>query len=426
MSCQSNGILADDGVTVGSFTRLKKRERVVIQMKPRMRKDSIAFVSTYDHPSRDSIERTIREAFPDHRLENISLHALVKKHLEWLPPNLGYVAAEYGGRILRGDASLREGYFRTTYLFRRIHQAMRSVIDPQRHAFSFQTQSLYDTSVPGVPHFIYTDHTHLSNLESRFFDRRHLRSPRWVALERTIYENAARVFTRSHNVTRDLLKHYALPAEKAVCVYAGPNVRSDAHRKPANGDYANRRILFVGNDWERKGGPELAAAFREVLRVLPDAHLTIVGASPALDLPNCTILGSLPVDEVGAQFAQASIFCLPTRLEPFGIAVLEAMLHRLPVVGTAEGALPDMVRNGVTGRLVRPGDARQLAAALIDLLRDPARCRQFGEAGYDLAQRRYTWPAVGERMRSEIGRFLDRSPVVPRAPARLTPVPAGI
>jgi glycosyltransferase involved in cell wall biosynthesis len=391
-----------------------------------MRNDTIAFVSTYDHPSRDSIERTIREAFPEYRLQNIVLHDLVKKHFEWLLPNLGYVAAEYGGRILRGDASLREGYFRTTYLFRRIRQAMRSVIDPDRHAFSFQTQSLYDTSVPGVPHFIYTDHTHLSNLESHFFDRRHLRSPRWIALERTIYENAARVFTRSHNVTNDLTKHYALPADKAVCVYAGPNVGAGGQREPANDGYANRRILFVGNDWERKGGPELAAAFREVLRVLPDAHLTIVGASPRLDLPNCTILGSLPVEELGAEFAQASVFCLPTRLEPFGIVVLEAMLHRLPVVATAEGALPDMVRNEVTGRLVSPGNVQQLTSALIDLLRDPARCRQYGEAGYELAQRRYTWPAVGGRMRAEIAHVLERSPVATRAPASLTPLPAGI
>jgi len=387
-----------------------------------MRQDTIAFISTYEHPSRDSVEQTVREAFPEYRLENIVLKDLVKEHRRWLLPNLFHVASEYGGKILKGDASIRGSYFRTSYLFRRIHLAMRSVIDPARHVFSFQTQSLYDTSVPGVPHFIYTDHTHLSNLESVFFDRRNLRPARWRALERTIYENAARVFTRSHNVTADLLKYYAMRQEKVVCVYAGANVSVANYPRLANNDYANRRILFVGSDWVRKGGPQLAEAFREVLRVFPDAHLTIAGARPQLALPNCTVLGNVPIDELSAQFAQSSIFCLPTLLEPFGIVVLEAMLHRLPVVATSEGALPDMVRDGVTGRIVPPGDAPQLAKALIELLQDPQRCRQFGEAGYELAKLRYTWPAVGERMRREILPFLGNSAATLSSRQPSTPV----
>jgi glycosyltransferase involved in cell wall biosynthesis len=389
-----------------------------------MRQDTIAFISTYEHPSRDSIERTVREAFPEYRLENIVLKDLVKEHRRWVLPNLYHVAAEYGGKILRREASVRDSYFWTSYLFRRIRQAMRSIIDPGRHVFSFQTQSLYDTSVPGVPHFIYTDHTHLSNLESVFFDRRNLRPPRWLALERTIYENAARVFTRSHNVSADLLKHYAMRQEKVVCVYAGANVSVAGHLPLANDGYANQRILFVGGDWERKGGPDLAEAFREVLRVLPRAHLTIAGARPQLALPNCTVLGNVPITELSALFAQSSIFCLPTRQEPFGIVVLEAMLHRLPVVATSEGALPDMVRDGVTGRIVPPGDAPQLAKALIGLLQDPLRCRQFGEAGYQLAKLRYTWPAVGARMRSEILSILGDSATAFGNPETSTPVHA--
>jgi len=375
-------------------------------MKATVHRDTIAFVSTYEHPSRDSVERTVREAFPEYRLETIVLHELVKKYRRWLVPNAYAVAAEFGGPILRRELSIREAYLQTTYLFRQIREAMRSVIDPARHVFSFQTQSLYDTSVPGVPHFIYTDHTHLSNLESVFFDRRLLRSPQWIALERTIYERATLIFTRSHNVSADLHKHYAVPADKVVCVYAGSNVNATGGRLAD--DYAAERILFVGGDWERKGGPDLAAAFREVLRVLPNAQLTIVGAQPALDLPNCRVLGPLPAAEVSAQFSQASVFCLPTRLEPFGIAVLEAMQHRLPVVATSEGALPEMVRDGVTGRIVRPGDVAQLAGALIELLLNPSRCRQFGEAGHNLAQQRYTWPAVGARLRAEIVRVVGR------------------
>jgi glycosyltransferase involved in cell wall biosynthesis len=317
-------------------------------------------------------------------------------------PNLYHVAAEFGARILRRDASLRESYFRTSYLFRKVHGAMASVIDPARHAFSFQTQSVYDTSVPGVPHFVYTDHTHLSNLEARFFDPRKLRPQRWLALERSIYRNAARVFTRSHNIEADLVELYRIPAEKVVCVYAGANVAETSDTPRGIDGYANRNILFVGGDWERKGGPVLAAAFEKVLRVFPDAHLTITGARPRLRLRNCTVLGNVPISELSPHYGRATIFCLPTRLEPFGVSVLEAMMHRLPVVATAIGAIPDMILDGISGHIVPPGNAEALAAALIGLLRDPRRCRRFGNAGYKFAKDRYTWPAVGARIRVEV------------------------
>jgi glycosyltransferase involved in cell wall biosynthesis len=367
-----------------------------------MTPNTIAFISTYEHPSRDSIERTVREAFPEYRLENIVLKDLVKARRRWMLPNLYHIAADYGGRVLKGDASVREAYFRTGYLFRRIRESMQEIIDPARHVFSFQTQSLFDTHVRGVPHFIYTDHTGLSGANLGYHDRRNLRPPDWRTLEPTIYQSCTRVFTRSHNVSNDLVTLYGMPAQKIVCVYAGANVPVEGLSHPDNDNYSNQRILFVGGDWERKGGPELAQAFEQVLRVLPGAHLIIAGAKPSLSLPNCTVLGGVPLDQLSAQFARASVFCLPTRLEPFGIVVLEAMLHRLPVVAANTGALPDMIRDGETGRLIPPGDVQGLSAALIELLKDPARCRQFGEAGYRLASQVYTWPAVGARMRSEI------------------------
>jgi glycosyltransferase involved in cell wall biosynthesis len=374
-----------------------------------MSKGTIAFVSTYDHPSRDSIERTVREAFPEYRVEHFAVHDVLRAHRRWGVPNLYHVAAEYGDQILRHEATLRECYFRTSYLFRKIHSAMAALINSSRHAFSFQTQSVYDTSVAGVPHFIYTDHTHLSNLKASFFDRRKLRPRPWLSLESTMYQNAARIFTRSQNVAADLMQQYGAAPEKVVCVYAGANGSGTEQRSLANDGYANRRILFVGGDWERKGGPVLAEAFAEVLKSIPEAHLTIVGARPRLTLPNCTVVGNVSIGELSSYYSQASVFCLPTRLEPFGVAILEAMMHRLPVVGTRVGALPDMIRDGVTGRIVAPGNARQLAEALIDLLRDPLRCRQFGEAGYELAKTRYTWSAVGKRVRAEVLDVIGRA-----------------
>lgn len=364
--------------------------------------DRIALISTYVHPSRDSIERMLAAAFPEFEIENFWINDVLKLRRRWVLPNLCHVARDYGADLLARRVSLREAYFRTPYAFRKIHGAMRHFIDPQRHVFSFQMQSLYDTSVAGVPHFVYTDHTHLSNLAYPDFDRRSLRSPEWVALERRLYERAATVFTRSTNVARDLTTRYGIPADRVACVYAGSNVDVAWSGPSDDSGYASRRILFVGFDWMRKGGPDLLRAFRSVLQVHPDAELVIAGAAPPVDVPRCTVLGPLPPEELSRHYARASVFCLPTRREPFGIAFIEAMAHRLPIVATRVGAVPDMVEEGLNGHLVEPGDVPGLAQALIGLMGDPARCALYGRRGYERAMDRFTWPRTGERIRARV------------------------
>jgi glycosyltransferase involved in cell wall biosynthesis len=365
-------------------------------------KGRIALVSTYAHLSRNSMERMLKAGFPEYEVDNFSVDEIVKHNRFWIPQNLWYVAKECGLELFRGQTRPRHAFFRTTHAFGRLHAAMQQLIRPDRHLFSFQMQSLYNTSAPGVPYFVYTDHTHLSNLNYPDFDRRQLRSQEWIDLERSIYDCATVVFTRSTDVQADLGKYYGVPAAKIECVYAGSNVDVETAGEPNNNGYSNKRILFVGVDWLRKGGPELAAAFSTVLESHPDAHLTIAGSATPLNVPNCTVLGQVSASELSRYYAEASIFCLPTRREPFGIAFVEAMMHRLPVVGTRVGAVPDMVDDGVNGFLVEPGQSDTLARALCTLLDSPDKCRQFGQSSFEKAVARYTWAGTGQRIRNRI------------------------
>jgi glycosyltransferase involved in cell wall biosynthesis len=368
----------------------------------------IALVSTYAHLSRASMERMLKDAFPESEVDNFSVNEVVKRNRSWIPWNLWYVAKECGREILRGEFSARHALFRTTYAFKRLRVAMQQYVRPGRHLFSFQMQSLYNTSVPGVPYFVYTDHTHLSNLNYPDFDRRELRSPEWIALERSIYESATVVFTRSTDVAADLVRYYNIPSDKIECVYAGSNVDVKNAGEPNNNGYSNKRIIFVGVDWLRKGGAELQEAFRTVLKSHPDAHLTIAGSNTPVDLPNCTVLGPVNASDLSRYYTEASVFCLPTKREPFGIAFVEAMMHRLPIVATAVGAVPDMVEHGVNGFLVEPGKAEPLAQALCTLLDSPQLCQQFGRRSYDKAVERYTWEGTGQRIRNRILKEIPR------------------
>lgn len=367
----------------------------------------IAFIRPKAWPLANSIvEGVLREQFTDHELDLIDISALIRKRPDIILVNSIATALLYGIDILSRRKTFRLAFWRTPYIFHRVRQLVRDRVSKRNYAFSFQMQSLFDVSTPGVPHFVYTDHTHLENLNYAASSKKHLYSSRWIALEREIYHNSTLTFVRSSNVQRSVTRDYGVPADKVACVYAGSNA-SVSNMKKQNVQYADPHILFVGLDWKRKGGPDLVEAFKRVSAHCPEAHLTIIGAKPDVHIPNCEVVGPLPPEELDRYYQKASVFCLPTHLEPFGIVFIEAMTARLPIVATHVGAIPDFVEEGLNGFLVEPGDVQGIASALIKLIDEPEMARMFGEHSFRLTQERYSWHAVGVRFREHILRVIE-------------------
>ena len=98
-----------------------------------------------------------------------------------------------------------------------------------------------------------------------------------------------------------------------------------------------------------------------------------------LGLTNVELLGEL--DDVSSVFGRAHVIVLPALLDPFPLAVLEAMAMSRAVVGTRSGGMSEQIADGVTGTLVRPGDAVELGRALLRYLEDPAAARRAGASG---------------------------------------------
>jgi glycosyltransferase involved in cell wall biosynthesis len=252
----------------------------------------------------------------------------------------------------------------------------------------FQTQGLFNGKVAGKPLIVYTDNTILNKINGA--DPELARSP-ILGLEKRLYREAGTICVAARHVAQSLSDDYGIDASKVKVVYIGANAPPPPPSPPDR--YQSRHILFVGIDWERKGGPELVRAFERALVKFPDARLSIVGCNPAVSHPRIAILGRVPKEEVSRLMSISSIFCMPSYVEPFGIAPVEASLARLPVVGTATGGILESVVPEKTGILVEPGNVEQLQAALERLLASPELCAAMGAAGYEWAQQ-FRWPHV--------------------------------
>lgn len=140
-----------------------------------------------------------------------------------------------------------------------------------------------------------------------------------------------------------------------------------------------------------KGQGAIIAVARQLSRTHPNIRFVLVGAGPdesmlreqAHGLGNVEFAGH--VDDVANYLAVFDLFVFPSLIEGFGAAVLDAMDHGLPVIATRVGGLPELVQHGVGGLLVEPGNADQLAFALLELFQDQHRREMMGRAARERA-----------------------------------------
>ncbi len=171
-----------------------------------------------------------------------------------------------------------------------------------------------------------------------------------------------------------------------------PGCRGDV-RRSLGAEASSLLLGAIGDVIPRKGLLYLVRALPPVLAAAPQTRLAVVGRdgpadyvarvkSAARELGVADgILWVGHRGDVPAVLAALDLCVLASIEESFPLAILEAMSVGLPVVATAVGGVPECVRHGETGILVPPADSEALAAALLDLLCDPARRRRFGEAG---------------------------------------------
>ncbi|MEW5894162.1 MAG: glycosyltransferase family 4 protein [Candidatus Omnitrophota bacterium] len=217
----------------------------------------------------------------------------------------------------------------------------------------------------------------------------------WLELEKRLYKGARKIFVCSANTRRSMVRDYGIDPENIVM---GGYGWSFEHDEDFSKDYDGKTILFVGYDFERKGGFALLEAFKKVRRLIPCARLVIIGAVKEIyriRQDGVELLGPVADrDYIREAFRDASIFVMPSVCEPFGLVFLEAMGYKLPCIGANVDAMPEIIKDGETGFLVEPDDIGGLADKICLLLSDRKKMTEMGAKAFENVKN-YTWDKVG-------------------------------
>lgn len=244
---------------------------------------------------------------------------------------------------------------------------------------------------------------------------RNRRAFRWLGIHERlpVLEKATRAYVFSE-WARSLNAEWGADPDKIDVVYPGFPTPELVPREPGEAF----RFLFIGRDFERKGGFELLEAFESVLREHPQARLTLVTEDFSVRNPDRLVHSWVPdarrerglvrlaeLERLGSVtrlplvsreaimrdvFPAADAFVMATHAEGFGFTNIEAMSFGLPVISSDVGAIPEVVTHEGTGLLVPSGDPAALAGAMCRLLADRELAQRWGAAGREDFLSRFT------------------------------------
>jgi glycosyltransferase involved in cell wall biosynthesis len=342
------------------------------------------------------------------------------------PPNVKhYLRAHFSGLLTR-----RRRYIRT--LGRALRMGLGSPLDLARHlAYFLQGVVLWDRCrAAGIDHV----HAHFANVSSdvallaatlggdelswsytmhgptEFYDVRHHRLAEKAADARFVI--CVSEFARSQLMGMVGPERW----DTFHVVHCGVDVERFAPAERAE-ERREIRIACVGRLVPEKGQRLLIEAVAGMRGAGLDVRLALVGDGPqreplealARELAvagDVHFLGAVPHPEVEAVLQRSDIFCLPSFAEGVPIVLMEAMAMELPVVACEVMGIPELIEDGVSGRLVRPGSTADLIDTLSGLAQDPGQRRALGRAARGRVAAEFELHASARRLRGIYARLL--------------------
>lgn len=250
-----------------------------------------------------------------------------------------------------------------------------------------------------VKRIVHTPHGHVfyghfSPLKSRCF----------MFLEKILGFITSKIIALTKGEKDDYLKYRIYPKSKIEVIHSGVNV--EEFRRPATMVEFKKKALGIGSHesiigtagWisQQKGSMDLLFAMEDVWEKYPDCRLLFAGRGPLEPLLKEMAIKMKRADKVlflGWRndmpdiMHLIDIFVLPSLNEGMGRVIVEAMCSGKPVIASRTGGIPDLVKDGINGYLITPGNREEISSAIIKLLTNPHISKQMGEKGRELSLR---------------------------------------
>lgn len=210
----------------------------------------------------------------------------------------------------------------------------------------------------------------------------------------------AGIFTMGHWL-RDYLISQGFNPEKVIHVGGGYNVHNELFNPQKK---TGNKILFVGKDFERKGGRITYEAFKILKKRMANIELYISGpVDDPIESPidGYHFEGQISYEEVAELYNKCDIFCMPSYFEAYGIVFVEALSFGLPCIGRNCYEMPYFIQEGKTGLLLKNDDANELACLMERLLNDNT-FQENVKLRREFYINEYSWDNVALRMKRVI------------------------
>jgi glycosyltransferase involved in cell wall biosynthesis len=207
-------------------------------------------------------------------------------------------------------------------------------------------------------------------------------------LERKNLRNMKHILAVSKYMKNSLVKNYEIEERKISVVPNGIEIKNQNIKRRFS-----HNLLLVGNNFQTKGVSTLIYATRILKREFPEMKITIVGEDKASGYmkklaeengvgKNFNFTGHVDYNQMEEHYAKADIFTMPSTIESFGIALLEAMGYGLPLIGTSVGGIPEIIEDKKNGFIIPPKKPRMLADTIRLLFEDEKLRKKMGENSY--------------------------------------------
>ncbi len=269
------------------------------------------------------------------------------------------------------------------------------------HSHNWQTffYAVAAAALAGVPLRVHGHH----GREAAAAPARQRRLNRWLA------GRVTRLVAVSGDLGREIVEDWAVPRERLTMIPNGvdlaaftPPARVDEAREELGLAPDHRVVLSIGGLRPVKDYPTLIRGFARVHAQRPEARLVIVGGergggsqpelaalAAGLGVEGAVLFPGVRQD-IPRLLAVSDVYVNSSVFEGMSNTILEAMAASRPVVATAVGGNPELVRDGVTGYLVPPGDPARLAERLVEVLGDPGLAKSLGAAGRAAVEAEHT------------------------------------